>query len=407
MIAAIGMAFQSLAANKLRSILTVLGTVIGVGCVVALYHIGDSGRRYMSDSLASIGQNLIFVHSRHGSDEEEQRRGRHKPLTLADCEAIRTGCPSVAEASPILFGGVDAVFGTRYRRTQIRGCFPSYLSICKFALELGAPFSDADVRGANRVVLLGSMVATELFGALDPVGQQIRLNQVPFTVLGVLKSKGSFFGDDQDNRILAPFTSISTHLGFGRNVHMIFVSARERELTNQAINEIKLAVRQSQRLSPDRKDGIECQDLGEVASSVDNVLVGFTLVLGAIGALSLLVGGIGIMNIMLVSVTERTKEIGLRMALGATDFNVLMQFLVEAMVLSGLGGAVGALGGIGFAAIATEVLSMTTRQPWHLAVSVWSMAGALIFALAIGVFFGFYPAWRASRLDPIAALRHD
>ncbi|HYF49756.1 MAG TPA: ABC transporter permease [Planctomycetota bacterium] len=405
---AVMMALQALAANKLRAALTILGTVIGVGCVVALWHIGDSGRSYMSNSLASIGQNLIFISTRYSAGEDEdQRRFKFRPLTLSDAEAIKFGCPSVKDVSPMLFGSGQAVNGKRFRRTQIRGCYASYMQIMNYEFSAGVSFSDADVKSGNRVAVLGHVVAQELFGAIDPIKQVIRINQVPFTVVGILKPKGSFFGDNQDDRILVPFTSAAVHLGFGRNVHMMFASALERGLIPQAKNEIRLAIRKSQKLSSDRKDGIELNDLGEVAASVDKVLIGITMLLGAIGATSLLVGGIGIMNIMLVSVTERTKEIGLRVALGATDFNVLMQFLIEAMVLSGLGGVIGTIGGIGMAAATTAVLTMVTGQVWPMELSVPALVTAMIFALAVGVFFGFYPAWRASRLDPITALRHE
>ncbi|MBE7463992.1 MAG: ABC transporter permease [Planctomycetes bacterium] len=408
MIGSVFMAFQALAANKLRAALTMLGTIIGVTCVVALWNIGESGRAFMSEALSAIGQNIIFVSPKHGSDEEDQRRHRYRPLGLGDVAAIEERCPSVDYATPILFGGARAVFGANFRQTGVRGCFPSYFSIRQWELQSGAFFSEADVRSGNRVVLLGAEVAREIFGALDPLGLTLRMDGVPFRVIGVLKAKGAFFGDNtQDYNIYAPFTAAADAMGWGRTVHMIFVSAASRELIPQAKQEIALAIRASQNLAPDRKDSVELQDLGEVAQSVDQVLLGLTMLLGAIGAVSLLVGGIGIMNIMLVSVTERTREIGLRMALGATDLNVLSQFLIEAMVLSGFGGVVGAGLGLGVASGAVKVLSMTTQKEWPLVLNPASVVVALCFACAIGIFFGFYPAWRASRLDPIVALRHE
>ena len=407
MISAIRMAFQALAANKLRSLLTMLGTIVGVSCVVALWNIGQSGRMFMNNSLSSIGQNLLFVMPRFNKDDENQKRNRYHPLTLADVAAIQDNCPSVAEVSPVLFGNANAVYGSRNRSTQVLGVYPSYTSIRDWKLETGVFLSESDVRNSKRVVLLGSKVAQDLFGTLDPVGEKIRLGTEPFIIMGVLKSKGSSFGEDQDDRILVPFTSLADHMGFSRNLHMLMASAKDRSLIPQAKHEILMAVRASQRIPPDRKDSVEIQDLGELMTSVDGVLLGITALLGAIGAISLLVGGIGIMNIMLVSVTERTKEIGLRMALGATDINILSQFLIEAMVLSGVGGVIGIGCGFGAASATVKILTFTTGQEWPIVISMISAGVAFTFSLFVGIFFGFYPAWRASRLDPIVALRHE
>ena len=406
MIAPIRMAFQALTANKLRSLLTMLGTIVGVTCVVALWNIGQSGRGFMSNSLSSLGQNLLFVMPRFNKDEN-QKKYRFHPLTLSDVASIQEKCPSIEAVSPVLFGSANAVYGSRNRSTQVLGVFPSYVTIREWTLDSGVYLNDSDVHNSRRVVLLGSKVAHELFGGLDPVGEKIRLDTEPFIVVGVLKTKGSMFGEDQDDRILAPFTSMADHMGWSRNLHMLMVSVKERDLIPQAKREILLAVRESQKIPPDRKDSVEIQDLGEVMKSVDGVLLGITALLGAIGAISLLVGGIGIMNIMLVSVTERTKEIGLRMAVGATDINILSQFLVEAMVLSGFGGVLGIGCGFGTAMIAIKVLTFTTGQPWPTEISSASAVVAFTFSLFVGIFFGFYPAWRASRLDPIVALRHE
>ncbi|MCW8128870.1 MAG: ABC transporter permease [Planctomycetota bacterium] len=407
MLNALVLAFQALNANKLRSALTMLGTIIGVGCVVALWNVGGSGRQFVGESLESFGRNLLIVSPRYGGDEEDQRRNKYHPLKVSDVTEMQELSPSVQDASPVIFSGARAIYGARFCRAEVNGCFPSYLTIRNWTLELGMPFSDADVRSGNRVVLLGADVARELFGALDPTGRVIRLDREPFTVIGVLKAKGSLFGSKQDNVILAPFTSIADHMGWGRQVHVIFASARTRDLIPQAKNEIRLAIREIQSIAADRRDPVDVKDLGEMADAVDRTLLAFTLLLGAIGMISLLVGGIGIMNIMLVSVTERTREIGLRMALGATDFDILMQFLVESMVLGGLGGLVGAAGGAGMAALTVKVLSMLMERPWPFVLSWASVAASLVFAACVGLFFGLYPAWRASRLDPIVALRRE
>jgi putative ABC transport system permease protein len=405
MIPAMRMAIQALVANKLRAILTMLGTVIGVGCVVALWHIGDSGRHFMGDAISSVGENLIFIAPKYNAIESQ--RDRFRPLTFNELDAIGN-CPNVKEVTPMLMNFYSLINGSRSCRTQVRACYPSYMNICKQSVHSGSEFTDADVRSNSRVVVLGSTVVRELFGTLDPIGQKIRIGRVPFTVLGTLNEKGSLFGEDQDNRVLIPYTTAGMLWGTNKGrVSFMFASAHDRASIPQAKQEIRDAVRHSQKIPPDRKDSVEVKDLGEIADKLDTTLIAVTMLLGAIGAISLLVGGIGIMNIMLVSVTERTKEIGLRIALGATDFNVLTQFLVEAMMLSGLGGLIGAGVGIGIAGGTTKVLSALMGQTWHLNISPPAIGGALIFALFIGVFFGFYPAWRASRLDPIAALRRE
>jgi putative ABC transport system permease protein len=401
-------AFQTLVANKMRAGLTLLGTVIGVTCVIALWNIGESGRQYMSESLSSIGGNVLFVTPNYAADEEEaQRRERFRPLTLKDAAAIGSDCPSVFESSPASFAFARAVHGARFAATTVRGCYPSYLTIGEWKLASGTSFCDADVAGGNQVALLGAGVAAKLFGAMDPLGQRIRLGNAPFLVIGVLQAKGSFFGHDQDDVILAPFTAVNKTLTGSQNVSLIFVSVRGREEIESAKREIVLAVRRSQNLAPERKDPVEIRDLGEVKQTVDNVLLGLTAFLGAVGAVSMLVGGIGIMNIMLVSVSERTKEIGLRMAVGATEFNVLSQFLAEAAALSAVGGLIGALLGIGTAAGVGWIFGLAMKIAWPIVVQPLSIVVAVLFAAAVGIFFGFYPAWRAARLDPIEALRRN
>jgi putative ABC transport system permease protein len=407
MLAALAMAFQALATNKLRSVLTILGTVIGVGCVVALWNMGESSRQYMGGALSSIGQNLVMVRPKWDAEDPDAKRTRYRPLRTREYHAVRDHCPSVASVSPMLWGQAEALYGKQRKRVQIRGCAPSFLEIRGWTVERGLPFGEGDLECSTRVVLLGANVVRELFGSLEAVGQTVLLEKVPFRVLGVLKAKGSLFGENQDDQILAPYTALLDHLGWGTDYHMLWASARSREVVAQAKREILLAVREAQHLPSYVPDSVALEDLGEVAASVDKVLVGFSLFLGAIGAVSLLVGGIGIMNIMLVSVTERTREIGLRMALGATDFAILTQFLIEATVLSSLGGALGILFGSGAALGATVVLSRLTETKWPPVIAPGSLVVALLVALGVGVFFGFYPAWRASRLDPIEALRHE
>ena len=409
MFQAIVIAFQALASNKMRSTLTMLGTVIGVTCVVALWNIGQSGRAFMNESLESIGQNLIFVSPKYSADENDKdtRSSRFHPLTLGDVAAIQDNCPSVEAASPMMQNYSNITFGAHSHHAEVLGCFPNYLSIRVWKLHSGSVFSDADSRGRARVVLIGSQLARELFGTSDPLGERVRVDKNTFTIIGVLKEKGSMFGRNQDDVLMMPYETLEECMGWGRNIYQIFVSAKTREGIPNAKHEIVAAIRQSHKVPPGRKDPVDTHDLGEMSQAVDGVLVGATMLLGAIGAISLLVGGIGIMNIMLVSVTERTREIGLRMALGATDANILLQFLVEAMTLSGVGGVVGAAFGLAVTVLTVKIIGLFSHSTWPLVLSPFSVAVAVVFSMFVGVFFGFYPAWRASRLDPIVALRRE
>ena len=409
MLQPIFIAFQALLSNKLRATLTMLGTIIGVTCVVALWNIGQSGRAYMNGSLASIGQNLIFVFPQYSADEDDAntRRSRYRPLSMSDVQSIQVNCPSVEEASPLLQFSSKVTFGPRSHQAEVLGCFPNYLSIRLWALESGNVFSDNDSHSRARVALIGSRLAQELFQNENPVGERIRVDKNPFTVIGVLKSKGSMFGHDQDNVLIMPYQTLADCMGQGRNIYQIFVSAKTRDSIPKAKLEIIAAVRQSQKIPPDRKDPVMLQDLGEMSTAVDGVLSGATMLLGAIGAISLLVGGIGIMNIMLVSVTERTREIGLRMALGATDATILIQFLVEAMTLSAAGGVIGAALGLGVTAVTVKIIGFFSKTEWPMILSPISFVIAVVFSMAVGIFFGFYPARKAAELDPIEALRYE
>jgi putative ABC transport system permease protein len=250
--------------------------------------------------------------------------------------------------------------------------------------------------------MIGQTVVRELFGNLDPVGQTIRVNQQPFLVIGVLAAKGTFLtGQDQDRIVLAPITAVQERIRGNRDLKLVYASAVSREAMDKAKEEIRAAIRQRQQIPADRRDTIDTKDMGELTALVDGVLFAATALLAAIAFISLIVGGIGIMNIMLVSVTERTREIGLRMAVGATDLDIMLQFLVEAMVLSFVGGLGGAVLGIGLSA------GISTALKWPLSLSLLSLGVALVFSAVVGIFFGLYPAMRASRLDPIVALRHE
>ncbi|MCY3020044.1 MAG: ABC transporter permease [Planctomycetota bacterium] len=347
---------------------------------------------------------------RGGTGEyRDQRAGQdpgvaqfRRPLDMNDVRAVHANCPSVAGVSPAQDTSVKAVYGNQHIGTQVQGVWPSYLGIREWKIGGGVPFTEADLRSCAKVCVLGQTVVRELFGNLDPIGQTIRLNRQPFLVLGVLEAKGTFLtGQDQDKVILAPITAVQQRLTGSRYVGMMFVSARTRGDISRVKDEIRAAIRQSHRLPANRRDDIETQDLGQMAMLVDSVLLAATALLSSIAFISLLVGGIGIMNIMLVSVTERTREVGLRMAVGATDLAIMTQFLVEAVVLSAIGGAFGVVLGIGLSTGVSLIFK------WPATLSMLSVVVALVFSAAVGIFFGLYPAWRASQLDPIVALRHE
>ena len=401
MSAPLRIALQALAANKLRSGLTMLGNVIGVMCVVALVNIGISGREKIQLSLTSIGQNVIFIFPRYDAEAENPAQ-RWRPLAIEDVKALMENCPSLAAASPLSGTGVKAVFGNQHVGTEVQGVWPAYLTIRDWKISSGQSFTEADLRSGAKVCVIGRTIVRELFGNLDPVGQTIRLNRQPFLVLGVLEEKGTFLtGQDQDKIVIAPLSAVQRSLTGGRWIGMVYASARQRDGIELAKEEIRKAIRQSHKLPPSRRDDIETHDLGQMATLVDTVLLATTSLLASIAFISLLVGGIGIMNIMLVSVTERTREVGLRMAVGATDLEILMQFLIEAVVLSAIGGAFGVVLGIGLS------MAVSLIAKWPMMVSSLSVVVALVFSAGVGIFFGLYPAWRASQLDPIVALRHE
>lgn len=401
MIAPLRMAFQALFANPLRSALTMLGNIIGVMCVVALVNIGISGRAEIQENLSSIGQNTIFVFPRFDPNGETSKE-RWRPLKIEDAEAVQSNCASVAAVSPYQEVTARVSFSNSHMGCQVAGAWPMLLSIRDWKIENGVPFTDADVRASAKVCLIGQTVINELFGNLDPIGQTVRVNQQPFLVIGTLAGKGTFLtGQDQDRIIFTPLSAMQERLRGNRDIGLIYAAAVSRDEMDKAKEEIRAVIRQRQQIPPDRRDTIETKDMGELTALVDQVLFAATALLAAIAFISLVVGGIGIMNIMLVSVTERTREIGLRMAVGATDLDVLLQFLVEAMVMSFVGGLLGALLGVGLSA------GISLALKWPLSISLMSLAVALIFSAVVGIFFGLYPALRASRLDPIVALRHE
>ena len=401
-------ALRALAINKLRSALTMLGIVIGVGAVIVMIAVGAGARKRVEEQIRALGSNLLLVMS--GARTQGGVRlalGSGQTLSEDDANAINREIPE-ALAAPALRGGAQVVWGNANWSTQIYGTTPDYLVVREWALAAGRSFEPSETSGAGKVCLIGSTVARELFGSTDPVGQMVRIKRVPFTVIGVLETKGqSLMGTDQDDLIIMPIsTARGRVLGTAtqakqRAVGTIWVKAAEGYDTKLVEEQVRALLRQRHRLQPGSDDDFSLRNLQEVMSAQEASSRVLALLLAAVASVSLLVGGIGIMNIMLVSVTERTREIGLRMAVGARTRDILGQFLVEAVTLSLIGGLVGVALGTGAS------LAIGSFLGWRVLLSPEAIGLAVAFAFVIGVFFGFYPARKAARLNPVEALRFE
>ncbi|MCX8044057.1 MAG: ABC transporter permease [Desulfobacterota bacterium] len=399
-------AFRALRANTMRSGLTMLGIIIGVAAVIAMISIGAGARQRVANEVASMGSNLLIVVS--GSTSSGGARmgaGSDPTLTIADAEAILRECPAVIDVAPLQSGTAQVVYGNQNWSTVVMGTTPSILNIREWRVASGKPFTDQDERHANKVCLMGATVAEKLFGAFDPVGQVVRIKKIPFTVIGVLERKGqTLTGQDQDDIIYVPITTAQKKLFralFPGMIQFMMVKAVSTEALEDAQEQITALLRQRHRIGSGQENDFTVRNLTQMMQTAITIARVMTVLLGAIASISLLVGGIGIMNIMLVSVTERTREIGIRIAVGAKTWDIRLQFIMEALTLSLVGGCIGiVLGSIGSVAVA---------HAFHLPSGI-SPLGVLIsfgFAAAVGVFFGFYPAYKASLLNPIEALRYE
>ncbi len=406
LLASLRIALRALMVNKMRSALTMLGIIIGVGAVIAMVAVGSGAKRRIAEQIASMGSNLIIVLS--GSSTSGGFRfgsGTVPTLTVDDSKAILNEIPAVKYVAPILGGGAQVVFGNQNWSTIINGTTPEVLEIREWSLSSGRPFTQQDVDGATKVCLLGKTVVDNLFGGIDPIGQIIRIKMVPFTVIGVLDPKGqSAQGQDQDDTIIIPLTTAQKKL-FGMQfpgmVRLIMVQATAPEVMKDVENQIIDLLRQRHHIQPKQDNDFSVRNLTEIMSTAEQSAKVMQYLLVAIASISLIVGGIGIMNIMFVSVTERTREIGIRIAVGAKGWDILLQFLIESMVLSLIGGTVG----IGVGVAGTLILSSFTQ--WPTLFSVEAIFLAFLFSGSVGVFFGFYPARKASMLNPIEALRYE
>jgi putative ABC transport system permease protein len=406
LLASLRIALRALMVNKMRSALTMLGIIIGVGAVIAMIAVGSGAKKRIAEQIASMGSNMLIILS--GSSTSGGLRfgaGTVPTLTADDAKAILNEIPAVKYVSPILGGIAQVVFGNQNWSTIVNGATPEVLEIRDWPLSSGRSFTQQDVDGATKVCLLGQTVVDNLFGGIDPIGQVVRIKKVPFTVIGVLAPKGqSTWGQDQDDTIFIPLTTAQKRL-FGMQfpgmVRIITVQAREPEVMKEVENQINELLRQRHRIQPGQDNDFSVRNLTEIMSTAEQSARVMSLLLGAIASISLIVGGIGIMNIMLVSVTERTREIGIRIAVGAKGRDILLQFLIESLVLSLIGGTVG----IGIGVVGTLILSSFTQ--WPTLFSIQAILLAFLFSGSVGVFFGFYPARKASMLNPIEALRYE
>ncbi len=396
-------AVRALRRNTMRTLLTMLGIIIGVGAVIAMVSIGNGAKSQIEAQIASLGQNLIQVMS--GNFNRGGVRGgwgSAPSLTREDYEAIRKEVVGVSGISPEVGTSAQVAAGNQNNFVSIKGVGADYIQVRSWGLAQGENFTEQDVRQANKVALIGQTTAENLFGGGDPVGQIIRIKNVPFTVVGLLERKGSMpWGGDQDDVLLVPYTSAMKRLTGQTTFRFFYVQAETADLIPSVQSQITELLRQRHRITDEKDDDFMVQTQQEISDRVTATSRIMTVLLGAIASVSLLVGGIGIMNIMLVSVTERTREIGIRLAVGARSRDILTQFLIEAVTLSGVGGVVGILLGM----LSSHLISV--KMSWPTLTSADSVILAFVFSAAVGIFFGFYPARKASHLDPIDALRYE
>jgi putative ABC transport system permease protein len=401
-------ALRALAVNKLRSGLTMLGIIIGVAAVIVMVAVGAGAQARVEEQIRALGSNLLLILS-GARTQGGVRLAVGSSYTLSEDDALAINREiQEATAAPALRGGAQVIWGNGNWSTQIYGTTPEYLAVREWRLASGRIFEPAEMSGAGKVCIVGQTVVRELFGGDDPVGQVVRIKRVPFTVIGVLENKGqSMMGSDQDDIILIPIATArsrvlgAANLAKQRAVSTIWVKVADGYDTQAAETQVRALLRQRHRLQPGAEDDFSLRNLAEVMAAQEASSRVLALLLAAVASVSLVVGGIGIMNIMLVSVTERTREIGLRMAVGARTRDILGQFLVEAITLSLIGGLAGVLLGVGSALLVAQFAG------WQIQLSGNAVALAVAFAFAIGVFFGFYPARKAARLNPVEALRFE
>lgn len=396
-------ALKALQRNKLRAFLTMLGIIIGVGAVIAMVAIGQGSKQSIHDSLSNMGSNMITVMpSSNLSGGVRISGSSFQTLTSKDIVALKRGAQYLTDISPAVSARGQAISGAMNWPTTMSGVDPSYLDIRKLTLKDGIAFTEQDVRTSAKVCLIGQTVIDNLFPNQNPVGKVIRFGNIPFQVIGVLNPKGqNAFGQDQDDILIAPYTTVQKRILATIYYQNIYASAANEQVTNAAVDEITNILRQSHRLRNNEDNDFQVRTQQELINTLSSTSSLLTVLLTVIAGISLVIGGIGIMNIMYVSVTERTREIGLRMSIGARGKDILLQFLAEAVLISITGGIIGVLLGI----VSCRVVTLLLK--WPTIISESSVVLAFIVCALTGIFFGYYPAQKASRLDPIEALRYE
>jgi len=396
------LALREIRRNLMRSSLTILGIVIGVAAVITMVTLGRGATAQVTSDITKLGTNLLQVRPgqhRHGPGGTQSTGDMFK---VDDADAIAREISGLVAVAPMVSQTTQAIYGNENWATSVIGSTPAYLQACNWQIESGRQFTDRELRGGKGVCIIGATVRKELFGGQNPLGNTIRLQKLSCQVIGILESKGqSSFGTDQDDFVLIPLRTIQRRIAGNTDVSRIYVSAEDGVSTSKVEQDIERLMRERRRIAMGKEDDFYVRDMQELVSTMTGTTRVLTGLLGAVAAVSLLVGGIGIMNIMLVSVTERTREIGIRLAIGALERDVLMQFLVEAVVLSSFGGLIGIILGVVAAAIGARVLAVPfVFDPGIIAI-------AFLFSAAVGVIFGYFPARQAGQLDPIEALRHE
>ena len=398
---AVLLAIRELRRNLMRALLTTLGIVIGVSAVIALVTLGNGATASISNQIASLGRNALIL-----SPNAPQGRGGPPVMARAfiqgDVTALRRDISHLRAISPEVTASANVVVANRNHTTQVTGGDEGYFIVHDTVMVMGRPFTEPEIRSGRAVCILGETVRKNLFGAGDPVGEQVRVKNISCQVVGLLEAKGAnTFGQDQDNVILMPLKAVQRRLNGNNDIGSIWLAVDTAENVSQVVKDAQLLMRERRRIAGGEKDDFQVNDLAQITQTISQVTGVMTLFLAAVAGVSLMVGGIGIMNIMLVSVTERTREIGIRLAIGARERDVLYQFLVEAVMMSALGGAIGILLGLCLSYAGTRLLNFPFIP------SLTTIVIAFLFSAVIGIGFGFFPARKAARLDPIEALRHE
>ena len=397
------MALTALLANKLRSLLTMLGIIIGVGAVIAMISVGMGVRKNVTDSIASLGSNMLVIMP-GSANRGGVRSAAGSTITLKydDAEAIQKRVRNIDYVSPTVSGSYQIVYGNQNWNSSVTGVTPDYMSIQSLKVQSGSFITESDMSKRNRVAVIGTTVASNLFGTENPVGKNIRVNNAPYKIIGVLAAKGqSSMGRDQDDVVIIPLTTAQERMLGITYVQSINVQVASQDKMEQAQSEIETLLRQRHRITGGKEDDFTVRNLTSLMETMSQTTAMITLLLGSIAGISLIVGGIGIMNIMMVSVTERTREIGIRKALGATFRNIMMQFLIESVVISVIGGMIGII--LGCAAS----MAISVVGDFSTVITIAPILISFFFSVGIGLFFGIYPARKAAKLDPIEALRYE